>query len=225
MQPGETERPCWFRSRASRSSALAQVSRAGAALSDASRHGGQHVCCHRDRGEVSPVRAGGSQGRPCRHIGHRRPPTCDDPPKHGASCRLQPAPNRGVGVGRMGNGPQVRACPNGMTSFDDSGGPAGGYPESAVHPIPAHGGTPGRSIASWVGVKSPPCPGHLLGGAPSGRMFISAGPRKLFSGSTRASDSRCRRGRPAPKTRVGRWIINGKFGASRSQLRNEPDSS
>jgi hypothetical protein len=29
----------------------------------------------------------------------------------------------------MGNGPQVRACPNGMTSLDDSGGPAGGYPE------------------------------------------------------------------------------------------------
>jgi hypothetical protein len=30
------------------------------------------------------------------------PPTCGDPPKHGASCRLQPAPNRGVGVERMG---------------------------------------------------------------------------------------------------------------------------
>lgn len=128
-----------FRSRASRSSALGQASEPGAALRDASRLGGRHACCHRDRGEGSRVPAGGSPGRPCRHIGHRRPPTCGDPPKNGANCRLPPAPNGGVGVVRTGNGPQVRACPNGMTSFDDGGGPA----REGISKVP-RGGTPSR---------------------------------------------------------------------------------
>ena len=45
---------------------------------------------------------------------------------------------------RTGNGPQVRACPNGMTSFDDGGGPAReGIPKWTRMGRP----TPMRSVA------------------------------------------------------------------------------